>query len=91
MEKYIGIEDAIPCSICGSKPKLSGGNRSGRLICPNYKSKEIKHGNLDSATNGLPMGFTDWCHFFWNEEQSKTKGIPILVEEWNSMHSQNRK
>lgn len=35
------LDDAVPCSICGAKPILSGGWRSGRLKCPNYKSEKF--------------------------------------------------
>lgn len=77
------LDDAVPCSVCGAKPILSGGWRSGRLKCPNYKSKEILHGNLNCSRNGLVMGFTNWCNYFWNEEQIKNEGIPTIVEEWN--------
>ena len=80
----VTIQDAVPCSICGSKPILCGGNRHGRLKCPNYKSDEIPHGNL--ARPDLPMGFTNWNYNFWNEEQSKNEGIPAIVNEWNSIH-----
>lgn len=80
------LQDAVLCKVCGSKPILSGGTRSGRLVCPNYKSKEIQHGNLNSDTNGIPMGFTNWCNYFWTEEQRMNEGIPIIVEEWNSIH-----
>ena len=80
------LEDAIPCSICGSKPVLAGGTRTGRLRCPNYKSKDVQHGNLNSDTNGITMGFTHWCNLFWSSEQSESKGIPTVVEEWNYIH-----
>lgn len=78
--------DVVPCSICSSRPILSGGQRSGRLICPNYKSEKIKHGNFNSNRNGITMGFTHWCHLFWSEEQSKIEGIPAVVREWNYIH-----
>lgn len=77
------LEDAIPCSVCGAKPVLSGGWRSGRLKCPNYKSKTILHGNLNTERNGLVMGFTHHCDYFWNENQAKNDGIPTIVMEWN--------
>lgn len=65
----ITLQDAVPCSICGCKPILSVGERSGRLRCLNYKSKEIQHGNLHTDTNGITMGFMHWCYLFWNEKQ----------------------
>ena len=82
------LEDAIPCSICGCKPILSHGiiSRVNRLKCPNYKRKEIKHGNLSSDRNGLTVGFTNWNHLFWNEKQAETEGIPAIVKEWNYIH-----
>lgn len=80
------LEDTIPCSICGCKPILSGGERSRRLKCQNYKSNEIKHGNLNSDRNGITMGFTNWCNLFWNEKQAETEGIPTIVKEWNYIH-----
>lgn len=73
----------VPCSICGELPIICGGDRSGRLKCPNYKSKEILHGNLSSDTNGLTMGFTNWCNYFWSDEQIVNEGIPRIVAEWN--------
>lgn len=83
------LEDAIPCSICGCKPILSGGDiisHTGRLKCPNYKSTEIKHGNMNSDRNGITMGFTNWCDLFWTKEQAETEGIPTIVKEWNYIH-----
>ena len=80
------LDDVIPCRICGSKPILSGPEHTKRLKCPNYKSKEIKHGNLSADRNELTMGFTNWCNFFWNEVQEKTEGIPTIVKEWNTIH-----
>lgn len=50
------------------------------------KVKKIQHGNLNSDTNGIPMGFTNWYHYFWNEEQMINEGIPMVVNEWNSIH-----
>lgn len=82
----ITLNDAVPCSICGKKPILQGGKQHGRLVCPNYKEKEIQHGNLNSDTNGLAMGFTNWCIYFWNENQRNNIGIPTVVKEWNSIH-----
>lgn len=82
----ITLNDAVPCSICGCKPILSGGIHSGRLKCPNYKSDEIKHGNLGADRKGLTMGFTNWCNLFWSKEQSETEGIPTIVKEWNYIH-----
>lgn len=79
------IQDAVPCSICGELPIFQGGTRSGRLVCPNYKSNKILHGNL--SRKNLPMGFTEWNHYFWSEEQSRNEGIPIAVKEWNSIHA----
>lgn len=63
--KKISISDAVRCSVCGKMPILQGGihSRFGRLVCPNYKSKEIIHGNLDSKTNGIPIEFTNWCYY----------------------------
>lgn len=87
------LEDAIPCSICGCKPVLSGGERSGRLKCPNYKKRVYvngksmpSHGNMNSDSNGITMGFTHWCNLFWSKEQAETEGIPTIVKEWNCIH-----
>lgn len=77
------LDDAVPCSICEAKPILSGEWRSGRLKCPNYKSEKILHGNLNCERNGLVMGFTNCCDYFWNEDQIKNEGIPTIVAEWN--------
>ena len=81
------INDALPCSICGAKPFFTGGDvqfhTAGRIRCPNYKSREILHGNLNSNRNGLTMGFTNWCYSFWTEEQTTENAIPLLVKEWN--------
>lgn len=84
----ITLKDAVPCCVCGSLPRLDGSakSQSGRLVCPNYKSKKIQHGNLNLDTNGIPMGFTNWYHYFWNEEQMINEGIPMVVNEWNSIH-----
>lgn len=87
MNKILTINDTVPCSICGKLPILQGGNRSGRLVCPNYKNKKIQHGNLNSDTKGIPMGFTNWCYYFWTDEQTKNQGIPAVVKEWNKIHS----
>lgn len=82
------IEGTVPCSICGEYPILQGGVRThlARLVCPNYKDKEILHGNLDSNTKGLAMGFTKRNHIFWTEEQA-IKSTKDLVLEWNKIHS----
>lgn len=82
--------NVYPCSICGKYPILQGGIQShaGRLVCPNYKSEKIKHGNLSYDTVGLPRGFTKW-HFddWWTEDQIVNQGIPKLVNTWNTIHS----
>lgn len=84
------VEGAIPCSVCGEYPVLQGGlhSHAGRLVCPNYKSEKIQHGNLDVQTKGIPMGFTKW-HFedWWTEEQIQTRGLPKLVSAWNKLHT----
>lgn len=82
------IKGTIPCSICGEYPIMQGGLSShfARLVCPNYKSKTIQHGNLSSDTNGIKMGFTEWNNIFWTEEQAK-KSTKELVNEWNKIHS----
>lgn len=82
------IEGTVTCSICGEYPILQGGVRqhSARLVCPNYKDKKIQHGNLNSDTNGLAVGFTDWNHIFWTEEQA-IKSTKDLVLEWNKIHT----
>lgn len=85
----MNLSDAVPCSICGSFPVLQGGEHIGRLVCPNYKSKKIIHGNLSVDTHGIPMGFTKWCHYFWSEEQANEEGIPMIVKEWNMIHGKN--
>lgn len=81
---------AVPCAVCGELPVLVGGvgQHSARLECPNYKSEIVIHGRLCPETKGIPMGFTKW-HFddWWTKKQAKEKGLPILVEEWNRIHS----
>lgn len=87
------IEGTVPCSICGEYPILQGGREQhhGRLVCPNYKNTKIQHGNLSVDTNGITMGFTRW-HYenWWTEEQIKNKGIPLLVEAWNKIHTKKK-
>ena len=86
------IEGTVPCSICGEYPILQGGlqSNSARLVCPNYKSERIQHGNLNVDTKGIPRGFTPWHHdYWWNEEQIKSKGIHLLVEVWNKIHTKS--
>lgn len=87
--KQLNMFDAVPCRICGHMPVLQGGihSKAGRLVCPNYKSKDIIHGNLSSDTNGIPMGFTKWCYNFWSETQANEEGIPTIVKEWNTIHN----
>ena len=78
------IEGTVPCSICGEYPILEG-SRSARLVCPNYKSEKIQHGNLCVDTKGIPMGFTKRNYNFWTEEQ-KIQTVKELVKEWNNIH-----
>ena len=87
----ISISDAVPCSICGCAPIIQGGthSRCGRLVFHNYKSSEMIHGNLSSETNGIPMGFTKWCYYFWSETQANEEGIPTIVKDWNMIHNKN--
>lgn len=82
------LQDTVPCKICGKLPVLQGGTHShcGRLVCPDYKSDKIQHGNLDVNTKGIPIGFTNWCYIFWTKEQMENEGIPTIVKEWNSIH-----
>lgn len=81
------IKGTVPCSVCGEYPILQGGKESaGRLVCPNYKSTKIQHGNLSVDTKGIPRGFTPWCHYFWNEEQGIKIGMPTIIEQWNNIH-----
>ena len=83
------IEGAAPCSICGELPILQGGVAShrARLVCPNYKSDTMPHGNLGHDTQHLPRGFTSWhCEDWWTEEQAEKNGISKLVEVWNKIH-----
>lgn len=83
----IDLIQAVPCSICGSKPTFQGGlqGHTARLACPNYKSDEMKHGNL--GTRGIPLGFTTWHHDnWWTKEQVIKDGVRLLVEEWNYIH-----
>ena len=82
IDKIVKLK-VVPCSICGELPIVSGGDRFGRLKCPNYKSEKILHGNLGSDSNGLTMGFTSWCYYFWSDEQIINEGIPRIIAEWN--------
>ena len=43
----IEIKGTVPCSVCGEYPFMQGGlhSHAARLVCPNYKNKEIQHGN----------------------------------------------
>ena len=83
------IKNAVPCSICGEYPILQGGiyEHHARLVCPNYKSTTIPHGNYSHDTQHLPRGFTSWhCEDWWTEEQAVTLGITKLVNVWNIIH-----
>lgn len=83
------IEGAVPCSICGEHPILQGGVAShrARLVCPNYKSETMPHGNLSCETQHLPRGFTSWqCEDWWTEDQAKNNGVAKLVNVWNQIH-----
>lgn len=82
------VEGTVPCLICGKYPDLQGDVRqhAARLVCPNYDSKKIQHGNLNSNTKGLAMGFTKWNHIFWTEEQA-IEATKDLVFEWNKLHT----
>lgn len=85
------LEEAVPCSICGKRPIMHGGIKSheARLVCPNYRSEEIQHGNLNIRTKGIARGFTDWNHMFWTEEQAK-ESTKELVKEWNEIHKNKK-
>lgn len=91
----IDIAGAIPCSICGSLPVLQGGygesQHHARLVCPNYKSSNIPHGNCSPDTNHLSRGFTPWhCEDWWTKEQAEKCGMPKLINVWNIIHSRER-
>ena len=86
----IEIKGTVPCSVCGEYPFMQGGihSHAARLVCPNYKNKEIQHGNLSYETRGIPMGFTKWFRDnWWTEEQIETKGLNELVDAWNRIHN----
>lgn len=89
-DSKLTLEDAIPCSVCGAIPKLQGGNRSGRIVCPNYRNErwsKIQHGNLSVDTVGITMGFSHWCYLFWTKAQGENEGIPVIVKDWNYIQS----
>lgn len=79
---------AVKCSVCGEYPIMQGGvySHKARLVCPNYKSDKIQHGNINVNTQGIPMGFTEWNYIFATEEQAKNS-TKDLIEEWNDIHS----
>lgn len=81
------IKGTVPCSICGSYPIKQGGHHA-RLVCPNYKNKDIKHGNMSSDTKGLAMGFTNWNYNFWADNQAE-KSMNELIIEWNTIHKKD--
>ena len=83
LKNYEGV---APCCICGEYPVLRGGDRVGRLECPNFDSSTIIHGRCGCETQGIPMGFTSACFSFWSKEQEEKEGIPTLIAAWNKIH-----
>lgn len=83
LDNYDGV---APCCICGALPVLRGGDRVGRLECPNHKSDTMIHGDCSYERNGIPMGFTKTRYLFWSPEQTKREGIPTAIEDWNKIH-----